>query len=577
VIEPKDKNLTEKSNLNSKPDMDVLEDNIIEVSYHNKKNQVIFQFFANLRNFTFNKTRKGLILAIVVMLIIALIISCFSMFNIIKEFIPYDGISHNIEIHNNQIFLNLYRLNFFILLIFLVFSVSIMLCLRKKLEYIYLTAALFLGVAYIFSITPLSAGDEHHHYISSYVVSGYILFEQDPFIGSIHHFDFNRLMIHQNTPMAYLRLFDEGFLINKSNESMFEIIMPETYTLDYPIFYLPQALGISIARIIGFGFFGVFYLGRFFNLLFYVFCVTFSIKKIKAFKLPLFLVGLLPMSLHQAASFSNDTFIFGVSMLFIAYAINCIYENDTFKWRDYFMLLILGVLLAPAKIVYLPIVFLIFLVAWKWRETLKWKAWVLAASIIIASTVMIAIFMGTSAVEIAGEQKPNWEGGYNYTLSFIIENPLETVKIFLRSIYHMREWYFYSMFGEFLSGLTLLLPRWYIRIMVAFIVAGIIYGKKDEWQPSWLHKGAIFMICAAVVILNMTAMFLGWTSDWHTVVLGIQGRYFIPILPLALILLKNKFTLISKMLYRNFVVIGFILMQCAAIVYILNYTLGLYG
>jgi len=279
------------------------------------------------------------------------------------------------------------------------------------------------------------------------------------------------------------------------------------------------------------------------------------------------------MILHQAASFSSDSFINGISILFIAYAISCIYEKDTFSWRDFTVLLMSGMLLAPAKIVYIPIVFLIFLVAWRWKAAIKAKAWILACAVIAASLTMVMIFSGANVVGTATEAQLNWEGGYNYTLSFIFENPLKTAEIYLRSLYHFREWIFFSMFGRYLSGFTLILPLWYITVMVAFLVAGVIYGKKEEWHPSISNKAVIALICAAVVVSNFTAMFLTWTSDWHTLILGIQGRYFIPILPLALLLLKNKYTLISSRVFYNAVVCGFVMMQCAVIIYILNHTI----
>lgn len=477
---------------------------------------------------------------------------------------------------NNLIRLEIFRFCFIMLLISAFGICCILLWQKAKLENIYLFTAITLGIAYMFSITPLSVGDEAHHYQSAYIVSGYMLFKEDPYSAEASHFDYNELAGHYNVPGAYIRFFDEGIVSSDAESEKIDLVMPETYTLDYPLFYLPQAMGITIARLLGLGFFGIFYLGRLFNLLFYVFCVSFSIKRLAAFRLPVFLTGLLPMSLHQAASMSNDTFIFGVSILFIAYAISCIYEKETFLRSDYIVLLTAGVLLSPAKVVYFPIVFLVFLAAWKWKDTIGYKAWILAASITAASTLVILIFMGSNAAAMAGEQDLNWEGGRNYTLSFILENPVETIKIFLRSLYHMREWYFYSLFGQFLSGLTLILPRWYIRVIVAILVAGIVYGKKEEWQPSWLHRGTYFTICAAVVVLNLTAMFLGWTSDWHPVVLGIQGRYFIPVLPLALLMLKNKFTQIDKLFYHNTVIIVYLIMQCAVIMYILDFTIGAY-
>ena len=526
--------------------------------------------------FRFVTNRKFIVIAIAILTAIAMIITGIVLVHTALGFIPADEISEAGETHNNLIRLEIYKLGFFLLIIVSAGVVLILITLRIGLEYIFLAAALGLGLVYMFSITPFSAGDEPHHYQSAYIISGYMLFDENPFKIDSSLLDYDRLAGHQNVPSAYLRFMEQGIYINRGEVEMIDIHMQDTYTLDYPFFYLPQALGISIARIIGLSFFGVFYLGRLFNLLFFILCVFLSIKRLEAFKLPVLLLGLLPMCLHQAASFSNDTFVFGISILFFAYAVSCMYEKNSFRWGDYIMLLVTSMLLAPAKVVYFPVILLVFLIAWRWKTEIKWKAWLLAGSIVAASAAMIVVFMGSSTAGLAGESPVNWEGGNNFTLSFIIENPLKTAEMYLRSMYHWRDFYFYSMFGQFLSGLTLVLPKWYIQVTIILLIAGITYGKRGEWQPSIWDRAFFFMICAAVVILNFTAMMLGWTSDWHTLVLGIQGRYFIPILPLALLMLKNRFTLVSKQIYHDSLITGYMLMQSVIVAYILTYTVGLY-
>lgn len=216
------------------------------------------------------------------------------------------------------------------------------------------------------------------------------------------------------------------------------------------------------------------------------------------------------------------------------------------------------------------------MVAWRWRSTINKKAWILAASIFAASAAFALLFFGTSTADLAGDQL-NWEGKQNYNLAFILANPIQTLKIYLRTLYHYYEYYFYSMFGEHLSGKTLDLPRWFMNITILIIFAGLFYGKRDEWQPSILERLIFFTICGIVVFLNLTVLFLGWTSVGNAVVIGVTGRYFIPILPLALLMLRFKKVLIPYKAFRNVVICAFLVMQGAAIMYILNITIGRYG
>ena len=522
--------------------------------------------------------KRAVVITIAVIAFVAVIITGIEIIRTAQEFIPGTGLSQLDESFNNTLRLNIFKHSIVVFIIMAIGAAFIMLALKIKLEYIYLAVALCLGIAYMLSITPLSGPDEEHHYVASHIIAGHMLFEEDPFNFDSRYLDYRMLAIHHNVPQAYLRLMDDGiYFFRGEAEYIYSENFAETYTLGYPLWYLPQALGLSIARLIGLSFFGAFYLARFFNLLLYVLAVTFSIKRLTAFKLPLFLIGLMPMSLHQAASFSNDPFINAISMLFIAFAIKCIYERDKFHWRDYIGLLVAGVLLAPAKAIYLPIVFIILIVAWKWKEIINAKAWILASSIAVLSMGATFLLYGTATVEMAGEQATNWEGGYNFTMAFVLENPIETFMIFLRTPYHFREWYFYSLLGQFLSGVSLVVPRPYILITFFMLLLAVLYGKRDEWQPKIAHRAIYFVVCSAVVVLCLAAMFFGWTSDWHNVILGVQGRYFIPLMPLALLMLRFKKLLIPYEFFRNGVIVVFLLTQGAIITYVLSYTIGLYS
>jgi uncharacterized membrane protein len=239
------------------------------------------------------------------------------------------------------------------------------------------------------------------------------------------------------------------------------------------------------------------------------------------------------------------------------------------------MLLITGMLLAPAKVVYVPVLLLVFMVAWKWRNTIKKKAWLLAASIFAASVVFALLFFGASTADLAGDQL-NWEGKPNYNLAFVLANPLQTLTIFIRTLYLLGPHYFFGMFGETLSGVTLHIPRWYIGIIIILIFTSVLHGKRDEWQFTLKERLILFAICGAVVFLNLFVLFLGWTSVGEDAVVGVAGRYFIPILPLALMILRFNKILISREAFRNAVICAFLAMQGAVIIYILNFTIGLY-
>ena len=47
-------------------------------------------------------------------------------------------------------------------------------------------------------------------------------------------------------------------------------------------------------------------------------------------------------------------------------------------------------------------------------------------------------------------------------------------------------------------------------------------------------------VSVATVLLVMLTMALNWTSQNQTIIQGIQGRYFIPVMPLLFMCLNNR-------------------------------------
>ena len=208
--------------------------------------------------------RKYIIIAIAMLVVIGLGIVGIIIFQNSREISSTNDGAPLDDAQYNLIRLEIFRLCILMFLIAAAGAVCILLCLKIKLEYIYLVAALSLGTAYMISITPLSVPDEPHHYAASHILSGYILFEDDPFAVNTRYLDYHAFAGHRNIPQAYLRLINDGIYIFSDEAVYRDFWVKDLYTLEYPLWYIPQAIGLSIARLIGLSFFGAFYFGRFF-------------------------------------------------------------------------------------------------------------------------------------------------------------------------------------------------------------------------------------------------------------------------------------------------------------------------
>ena len=90
-----------------------------------------------------------------------------------------------------------------------------------------------------------------------------------------------------------------------------------------------------------------------------------------------------------------------------------------------------------------------------------------------------------------------------------------------------------------------------------------MFLKSEESEKYKFSKkdNIIFAIICLIEILGVVAaMYLGWTQAKQTVVEGVQGRYFLPILPLICIILsKNKIGCEIKNKNIKYIIISIIL------------------
>lgn len=459
-----------------------------------------------------------------------------------------------------------------LLLAFFVVLAGVIWALSKNLprETVFSILALGLGLLYMFAIPPLSIPDGTYHYYTSYQMSSALMGQKvnGVYYGEADDFDFSDFSELTNNAGSYLRIIDE---FGQGDGMEDKTLLPLSYDRydKYFIQELPSGLGITVSRLLGRNFVTTILMGRLFNLLFFVACVYFSVKRIpQRFKTPMGLATLVPMALQQAASCSYDCFINGVSLFLVASILKAIYDEGTLSKRDYLCILVAGMLLAPAKMIYSVILLLCFLIPWE-RFGSKKKKIIGIGLIFLCIVVFILIFQLASIGNIVdGGDGLNWAGGHNYTIGFILSHPLRTVKIFIRTLIERGGWYVDTMIGSSLCGLSLPVPSWIIK---GFILVLCLAAFNQEEALLSLHRGSFILVSAMVVGLAMLSMFLVWTSDTWPVIEGVQGRYLLPTCPLMVFSLCDSLT--TKRKVDRELILAFVLLHGNTLMAILQYTL----
>lgn len=418
-----------------------------------------------------------------------------------------------------------------------------------SLHRMYLICGLLIGCLYLFILPPLSAPDEWAHYVSAYKVSNHLM-------GVEAVDEKGQVMVQEEEMLAndgafpdaeQYQYFWSNFLGKETGDTM--VSSKKGPNGAYVLPYLPQALGITLARLLGLNFATRIMFGRIFNLLWSVFAISKAISWMPFGKKTLFGVAMLPMVFHTLASNSYDAWIIGFSMLFIAYCMKLGYEKEKIGREDVAVLAVLIGLLAPCKVVYAPLVGLCLLIP---KEKFgKRKTWFASAAIVLGVLMVMMLLVnaqvfGNYVEEGTTGNNIGWAGEPGYTIAYFLQNPLEFPKIILNTFtvsnMSFSKDYLQTMLGMILGWLdpTLKMPALYYQMLVLLLLAHFISA---DGEPKVFRKGNkwwMLVIIAAVIVLVMTSMLISYTPLSSPYILGVQGRYFLPVLPLfGLVVFKD--------------------------------------
>ena len=404
---------------------------------------------------------------------------------------------------------------------------------------------------FVFIFPPFSVPDEAHHYMSSYWMA-------DCLMGQCSLDDSDDIPIRK-IDLEYVELFGDPTVgvdnyrdaLNSFEwfEADSDMTTSKGWDFDFgsenPTAKIGSITGILIGRILHLGAAPTFYLGRMLSSVFYSICVVAAVAISPLAKSVLASVALLPMSLHLAASYSYDSAIIGLSMLLFSLLLRAIYLERVLDIRTMISIVIVACLLAPCKLVYASLLLLTLFIPQNRFESRK-TAWVFRLSLLGAVLLAILLFRMVSIGDLAtvsadGDMRGN-EVGQFYSLGDIISNPLKSIAIFFRTFESTGDFYFFSMLGSYPAWIqgTLAVPSFF---MMGYFIVALWCAQPNrgdsETVPSSLRI-VMMLIFAGVVAAVMLSMMLGWTFNDELVISGVQGRYFLPVLPVALLAARCK-------------------------------------
>ena len=430
------------------------------------------------------------------------------------------------------------------------------------LERIAFIAVLVFGAFNIVLFPPITVPDEMIHYCSAYRMADYYLFKSPLFSEAGLTMFTQDGVLMRNSDIALMGI--SGNLVSEnayytvisnfewlSSDSTYNVFPSMVAFSNAPCGYFVSGLGIAIGRVLNLGAIPVFYLGRITNAIFFAFLVYISVKITPIFKEALFVLALMPMTIHVAASYSYDSIIIGIAMLFFALVMKARCQEKVLSKRHIILLFALSWILAPCKLVYVPMLFLVLLIPAK-NIPSKHPQLIKCLMIGLGLVSLLVTQFPQYTQYVQSEPIDSFTGeGINYSLSWMICNPFDAINVFTMTIVNYVDYYVVTMTGALLGWLQISVPQLIGLSFLMMMVIASMRKTNDIHSFRFYEKIWCSILIVGGCLLVLLSMLLAWTPFGSQNILGVQGRYFIPFIPLSFILVRNSQVTLPETFFRR--------------------------
>lgn len=424
-----------------------------------------------------------------------------------------------------------------------------------------------IGSMYLLVLPQYTVPDEGSHFVTTYALSSKLL-------GKESVDQKNKVLLEKESADYLLRQerpFRETYahyirgLLGKDGAITKKTVATRSPLSSAHLGYVPQVLGVTLGRLLSLNGVQIFFLGRLFALFWYCTVMWFALRIIPGFaKNILFLVGSFPMTIQMVASYNYDSVLLGACFLLTAYLLYLAYDEKKKKitGKDIVVVGILLLVIVPIKFVYLPLLGIGLLIPKEKFGGIRQKIIFGGGMLGIGAAVMLVTKLPKMLVAAGGASAAG-NTTKTYSLIMCIKNPVHTFTVFCETIRQNFGSYFTGMIGDKLGWVEIEVPSILIIGYVILMILSVIQNEKmihvwKKWERIWLLclVGSIFLIVCAGLMFD-------YTPSISSTILGIQGRYFLPICIPLLLSCQNSVIVSKRSLDRG--VIGTVMVLQAFI------------
>ncbi len=476
---------------------------------------------------------------------------------------------------SDNIMINLFktRVGIITILLTLILGIGYYLIFRRfnenkmKLENIFLLIAIPIGLLYCIATPFGKIPDEITHATKAIDISrGHLISKANE---------------NGEAQITYTQKLEEIFsLNNKTYGDYFDAIKSENneevvykfsnMALYSPICHLAPAVGILITKIFSASLIIQLYAGRIINLLLSIFLVYFAIKYIPFNKLLVMIVALLPISMQEFASLSSDALTIAISIFFVSYILHLRFDNiKTLSRKDWCILILSMVTVSMSKIVYLPLCLLVFLIPENKFTSRKNKILKLGSLFLVVTIFNLLWLVYSSRFLI----EYNIGVDSKQQVLFILKNPIEYCFIMLRTlvIYFQSWWLGLVGYDLGIFGLhTINISYLFVFSLSILLIGLFLVNENKDIKIDKITRFIFVFVFICVVVLIFTSLYVQFNKVRNTSIIGIQPRYFIPLLLLIPTICNNKILVFNKKIDYKYLFMYIIFLSIHTLSFIIN-------
>ncbi len=440
----------------------------------------------------------------------------------------------------------------------------------------FLIVASITGLVFIVITPPFQTPDERVHFFRTFQISEFNFITDVNETGAIGGYipvsivyTMGQTADNPTIQFAPEKKYDSNrtlrafrYSLNAAERKFYDFSATAQYS---PVSYLPQAAGVGLARLLRLPPIAMMYAGRVMNLAMWIALIGLSIQLMPRRKWATAFIGLLPMALFQASSLSTDVMTVGLFAVYLALLLRLLQQKTPITNSQLTALVGLGAAMTLSKQVMVVFLLGAILIPPRLFATKRRSAIMKFALVALPFVVYALWIFATRELDITR----TFSNGQNplHQVKFVLHNPHSFINVLWNT--HFFFWgdavtrSFIGNFGWVDAPLSeMIVVLGYIGL---FLVIVVNTGERPAWLSKWQRWVLGFSGLAYWGAVS-AALYAFYSPVGYKIIVGMQGRYFLPLALIAIPILYSSWLKTSPRAYRNLATLVPIFLLVASII-----------